>query len=870
MAQFKSVRIKVLLATASCLLATTALMSAGTSPAAAEYGESTRIGGTTTGTGNGQLNEERTRLLGVDPSDNSVYVLDEPQRYAQSKETVIDPETKTCEVNETTGKCVVVGVGPITRHFRLQKFSASKTGTYSFVASISFDEVSPESHSNSYLAQGVEGIAVDPKLERVYLLTVDDREKTLPIDSLRKAGAGLETEGLLVAATLHAFSTKASGTELVPASGTKETAEQGKGVLTGPAELNAQSAEAGKALLQPTGITVDPATDEVIVLGHIDEKGEATDDITKTGDHYALQRITQTGTLGARYLDKTNFLKEGAAFHDPPDSPVVVPGATEHVDVAHEGLTEVPYNFASAEAPHLLAPRLGETGTATGPKSSASRGASAGGVLSSAPDGTVYASGEIRSEDPVVGTDFRPGVLAFEGASGKELGWTGGQTPLIEGGKDKCVVQPELEELIELPVRIAAGSGERVFALNPEFLKRWEGGEAATEEEEEERAIEGEKTKGPKFAGIIGFGPGATEKTCPQASATIPVAEVSGKALVEKEAVPLGTAVTFSSSVKQGDALKVKWEFSNGTVTETESTTTDQFRATTIKHTFEHEGQFTAKETIETDNLATPSVVVERKEKVVVSGSVPPPPAELEGPSTAVVNQSVQFVDPNPSGAIKKYKWSFGDGVKAETEVPTIKHEFAHPGQYTVELVVANAQGKESAPASIAIKVTEAEVAKEPTPKGPEPQPGTIVTTSPGGGVKGNVETKPPVAAVPNATLASTSLAVSRSGALVLNVRCPSGESSCAGTVTLRTLSAVSARASAAAHKAILTLASGSFTVAGGHLKSVTLKLSPKARKLLARTHVLRAKATIAAHDPAGATHTSQATVTLRVAKAKH
>src|SRR4029077_3794948 len=286
-----------------------------------------------------------------------------------------------------------------------------------------------------------------------------------------------------------------------------------------------------------------------------------------------------------------------------------------------------------------------------------------------------------------------------------------GQTPLLEGNKDKCAVQPGIEELIELPVHVAAGSEGKVFVLNPEFLKRWEGEEIATEEEEEERAIEGEKTPVPHFAGIIEFGPGGTD--CPQASASAPLAEVNGKALTEKEPVPVGTTVTFSSAMTQADALKVKWEFSNGAVTETETTSTNQLRETSVKHKFEHEGQFTVKETIETDNLATPVVTVQATEKVVVNGSPPPPPAAIEGPSTAVVNQAVQFVDPNPSGLIKKYKWTFGDGAKAETETPSTKHAYASPGEYTVALVVANAQGKESAPATMKINVTEAVVKEE-------------------------------------------------------------------------------------------------------------------------------------------------------------
>jgi hypothetical protein len=120
--------------------------------------------------------------------------------------------------------------------------------------------------------------------------------------------------------------------------------------------------------------------------------------------------------------------------------------------------------------------------------------------------------------------------------------------------------------------------------------------------------------------------------------------------------------------------------------------------------------------------------------------------------------------------------------------------------------------------------------------------------------------------AVPDAQLASTALTVSSEGVVEVKVSCPAGESGCAGEVTLRTLSAVSASA-AKGRSAVLTLAAGSFTVAGGKVATVTLRLSSKARALLAREHVLRARAIVAAHDPAGATHTAQAIVTLRLAK---
>ena len=122
---------------------------------------------------------------------------------------------------------------------------------------------------------------------------------------------------------------------------------------------------------------------------------------------------------------------------------------------------------------------------------------------------------------------------------------------------------------------------------------------------------------------------------------------------------------------------------------------------------------------------------------------------------------------------------------------------------------------------------------------------------------------------VPDAKLASTSLTVSPSGRVSVKVTCPAGESRCSGTITLRTLKAVSASATDhQAKKRILTLAVGSFTVAGGQVTTVKLHLSAKARKLLARAHVLRARATIVARDPPGTTHTRQTIVTLRAPKA--
>jgi hypothetical protein len=120
----------------------------------------------------------------------------------------------------------------------------------------------------------------------------------------------------------------------------------------------------------------------------------------------------------------------------------------------------------------------------------------------------------------------------------------------------------------------------------------------------------------------------------------------------------------------------------------------------------------------------------------------------------------------------------------------------------------------------------------------------------------------------PDAGLASRSLTANRSGVIYVRVSCPATETSCAGRVTLRTLGAVvstgSSHPSARAKAVAVTLAAGSFTVKGGHVTTVALHLSRNALALVAPAHALRARATILARNPAGATHTAQVLVTIR------
>ncbi len=257
----------------------------------------------------------------------------------------------------------------------------------------------------------------------------------------------------------------------------------------------------------------------------------------------------------------------------------------------------------------------------------------------------------------------------------------------------------------------------------------------------------------------------------------------------------------------------------------------------------------------------------------VLPTAVITPPASLAAGTPASFSAG-ESSDPYPGGSIASYAWKWGDNT-VDGGGPSPVHAYATPGSYTVTLTITDNYGLTSASSTQSVKVSshqevveeEAAAAKR---KGEEEAAAAAKNTGGQGGVAGfQVST---TLLVPDAELASAALQASSSGAVSIKVSCPAAESSCSGTVTLRTSGAViaSAGSSAKVKARVLTLASGSFSVPGGAVKTVTLHLSAKGKALLARSHVLRIRATIVAHDPAGATHTTQTTVTLRAPKAKH
>jgi hypothetical protein len=880
-------RLSVALAGAALAVASTATV------AQASYGEIGHFGGKF-GPLSGEFEPSfEANDIGVNPENNSVYVVDLPD-----------------EKNE----------------FRIQKFEA-KSGGYEAVASVKFKPVDDEKKEEEW--DTVEGVAVAPKEKRIYVLASEPRGAKTTSD-----------EGDYAASELYAFSTEQSGSTLVPAAGTTS-----EGVLAGTKVLGPTSNAAGVALLEPAGITVDPVTHDVIILAQEDKGGgEELVDV--------LQQVTAAGALGERYVDTSDYLEDEAT------SPVV--SASGNVYVDDSGLDEIgeidqiPTVFSSGSAPTPLF-HFEENVERGEPFEKLTRFpgspiSESGGSLSIGEEGTIYTKASIglqNEKDEITG--FYPGVTEFA-STGVEEGWTGGQNVASGGGECAISYSGGTEPAI------AAGKNHDVFVYDNDKSE-------------------------PK---IIEFGPGGSG--CPTASATEPVATVLSKTVSGLEPIPRKDEVTLSSRVTQANALKVEWNFGDGTE---DTVATPEYQSTEVTHQFAKSGTLEITEKIYTDDLATPVIEVHRKLDVLaptptattgegksvegsltsqtLTGTVNPngesiaeckfeygasntygksvPCAQtvaslgkgtgakevsatitglgehstyhfrlvaksvsgagegtdvtfVTGPYAPVVSAAAGSAEGTTSGTLKATVDPEGQAVTAcyfqygtsesyGSQVPCSSLPGAGSSGVTVSaqltaltagstydfrIVATNASGTSyGSNASFTTNSTSGGTGGGGTGGGGTGGGGSGGTGGSGGGTGEVLGTKAVQAAVPDVVLVGGASAVATSGAFTVKVSCPAGESTCSGTITLKTLKAVVAGvghvAKAKSKAAILTLASGSFTLTGGQTKTVTLHLSSSGRTLLARSHVLSARATIIAHDPAGGSHTTVVTVTLRPAK---
>jgi hypothetical protein len=848
----------------------------------------------------------------------------ELSRYVMGGNVTLTSETDALGVDQEDNSVFVGFHDGETGKYSIEKVKVSTGNKGEVLGTVKFKPPKEPNEVLSEQAEGIEGVAVDPVKERIYVLARYDQEDVFG--------------SAYVAGALYAFSTKPKEGKLVPASGANE-----EGLLAGFSALKANASEPDGPLLSPQGITVDPTTHEVIILGE-EEKGTSG----HPARHLALQRVSEAGVAGKRYVS-AETLAEEASVVEVANSPVVSESGKVYLQRTGS-LVEVPANFESTTPPtSLFALSPFEGGTIEQkllefdiPSEGENLGASLTLAPRSSTEGTFYSTAEIYpyvvKEGQVAegaGGPY-PGALALDYSEhGEEVkvsedGWTGGQA------EKTCSVG----FLGETYATLAAGREGKLFVLsNPE-------GEAAE---------------------LIEFGPEG--KGCPVAAAAPMRAEVGGKAV---PTAGVGIPVKFVVELT-ANATSVEWNFGDGSAPQT--VTTGEYQTATVKHTFAKGGTFKVKAKIHTDDLATEEVdgemsiaateppkitkqpsseSVKEGESVVFEAEAsgePTPSVQWEvssnrGASWAAVGAGTSggttdkltvasasgaesgneyrakftnsvssatsavgmltvgdgepVVTKNPSGlTVTEGSEAVFEAQATGTPTPTVQWEVSTDGggSWSVvsgatseRLVVSSAKSTESGHewrakfTNPAKSVTSAAATLTVNAKssggggggggtggggdgggaGPTTT-GTTTTTTTGGG-QGVL---PARAVAPAAVVAGTSLKVSPSGAVVIKVSCPAGATTCIGSVTLRTLTAVSAGAHAA-KKSVLTLASGTFALAGGQSKTITLHLSSKARALLKRSHTLRARALIVAHDPAGEQHTGSALVTLALAKSKH
>ncbi len=474
----------------------------------------------------------------------------EISRYALGSKVTLQAETDAFGVDQADNSAFLGYRDGENGKYGIEKVKVNAANKGEVLGSITFKPPKGSSEELSETAEGMEGIAVDPVKDRIYALA--------RYEHVASNGT------VYVAGLLYAFSTEPQSGKLVFASGTNE------GVLS---EFTTLKAATGEGILSPQGITVDPTTHEVIILGEVEEGSTG-----HPARHLVLQRIKENGEAGKRYVSSKTANEEGAL--ELANSPV----ATETGKVLiqrGQNILQVPTNFESTTPPSPV------FGFETFPEGVSqkqvefdvpSEGENLGGTLSLVSTGTnegaLFSSAEVFpfvvKEGKVaegVGGPYPAALSLGYSESGETVklsdrGWTGGQA------SGTC----SIGFLGETYATLAAGKEGRLFVLNNPS------GESAE---------------------VIEFGPEG--KGCPTAQAAPLRAEINGKAVTT---VTAGTPLKLTEELT-ANATSVEWSFGDGT---TQTVTTGEYQTATVKHTFSTAGKVKVTAKVHTDDLTTEEV----------------------------------------------------------------------------------------------------------------------------------------------------------------------------------------------------------------------------------------------------------------------
>jgi ABC-type phosphate transport system substrate-binding protein len=542
-------------------------------------------------------------------------------------------------------------VTPTGSSYRVQKLTAG--GEFKASALIPrFDDV----EETKIVA--MHGIAVDHEKGRFYL-----------VDGCR-VGTGLsvckKTGTLFNARRILAFKTAPEGEKLVSSG-------------------NFNLPEGAEELYTPQSIAVDPSNGDIVLLAEDSAK------------HAVIQRISSTGTLGARFVDTANVLKPATGREatsiavGPTGITYTLTGAPGSAGAKFTRAWELPANLSSAKEVSGFAASAEAEGWLTGLQSQKSPALFGGPQVAISPDGsTLYWKENLTSS-----SESEAGSVLVRGYSLK----AGGSSVLYGGGsKGTCQITTSGAAIG------TAGNQVVVFDFGP----------AA------------EKGKEPAYGDhVLTFGPGGSG--CP-----IPTPKFTANGSKAAEiTVTKGDVVSFDGKESElfGKALTgLEWNFGDGTIKKVAGTPCEEEGcepeppAQTISHRFLSAGKYIVKlklTTTELGQLPVPAEVIVN----VVGGK--PTASFTASTSTPEAGGTVEFdasgsTDPTggtctqeagctSSHELASYHWIFGDGGEATTGSPTVSHEFSNeettPVLRTVSLVVTSKDGVSSSPSEQGIEV---------------------------------------------------------------------------------------------------------------------------------------------------------------------
>ena len=364
---------------------------------------------------------------------------------------------------------------------------------------------------------------------------------------------------------------------------------------------------------------------------------------------------------------------------------------------------------------------------------------------------------------------------------------------------------------------------------------------------------------------IVEFTPGTGTKACPRPA---------GGFTVSSNEVSAGTTVEFNADtveLQNGSPFAYEWELDNegfnvvneiGKWLNGDGVEVLSWPPSTASFTYTKPGVYTIKLRVRSDYGA-----YEAPAQTVHVTAAQLPTAEFTVSASPTAGQAVLF-DASKSTAAKggatitNYHWEWGDGASEDQQSSSTSHIYAAAGSYPVKLVVTDSNGLKSEAFSATVVVAAA--------GGGGGGGGGTTTTTPTTTTP-STNTPPPLeTGAPNV---NPQVSAAASGVVKTVVSCPATSQSCAGTVQVKTASAIAASAAKKGRKkpkkSQLVLGSAAFNLSTGGSQTLTIHISAKGMALLNKAKSLKVLVVISAHGSAGSAKTETLTLTLHAAAKK-